>query len=432
MNDHERPHGPTSDVLGGRYSGAEYLIEDTYRETRLPVQHATTLIAEAYRSETFFGVEQRQVFARSWVVVGHATDVRDVGQVHVSQVAGQSVIVTRDREGRLRGFYNVCRHRGTQLVADDCQLTRFRCPYHSWAYGLDGELLGTPLFEDSGIPEDQQATFDTSDVRDFDRADYGLLPVRVDIWGGLLFVNLHARAGGLREWLGDLPERLAGYRLEEAEPVVEQHYAVSANWKLVGENFMEYYHLPWVHPELVKVSRMQDHHRFQGPGGYTGMCTTPVTRDTESGWSSLPEVPGLSANDAVSGRFIWLFPNVALAVLPAHVFTVVVTPRSATRCTERTAIAVRPEAAAGDGASAALRRLAAFWDRVNREDIAIVERVQRGITTVAYTGGRMCYRFEEPVHRFQNMLIDKMVGLDRVPPGDPQDAPVPAAPSRIG
>ena len=149
-----------------------------------------------------------------------------------------------------------------------------------------------------------------------------------------------------------------------------------------------------------------------------GVTTSPVTRDPEgSGWSSLPPVPGLDEDDGSSGRFIWLFPNAALAVLPNHVFTLLARPEGPERTVERTAISMHRDVA--DHASdSALGELARFWDAVNREDIAIIERVQRGLASRAYPGGPMCFRFEEPIHRFQNMLIDRMVGVDRVPPGD--------------
>lgn len=395
-----------------------YPDEATYRSTRAPVELASTLLPEAYREDDFFAVEQERLFARSWVAVGLAAKVRGTGDVITAEVAGQPVVVTRDRSGALRAFYNVCRHRGAQLVEADCHLARFRCPYHSWAYALDGTCIGTPLFEGSDIPDDQRPLFDVDGARNFDRADYGLLPVAVAQWAHLLFVNLDPAAAPLEQWLGDLPQRLAGYRLGEQEPVREASYEIAANWKLVAENFMEYYHLPWVHPELVKVSRVEDHHRFQGHGMYTGMCTSPISTDDASGWTALRPVPGLSADDAVSGRFVWVFPNVAVAVVPNHVFTIVVTPTGARSCTENVSVAVHPSSLDAVGAASTLDRMAAFWDEVNREDIAIVERVQRGLAARAYPGGRMCYRFEEPLHRFQNMVIDRMVGVERVPPGD--------------
>lgn len=398
--------------------GSRFLQEATYAATRRPVNQAETLTPEAYRNEEFFDLERERVFATSWVAIGYAERVARPGDTVVADVAGRSIIVTRDREGLLRGFHNVCRHRGTRLVREPCQLKRFRCPYHSWTYALDGQLLGAPLFEGSDIPDDQQDLFDMGHVEGFDKADYGLLPVRVGQWGHLLFATLDPDAMSLEAWLGDLPARLAGYRLEDMTVVAERDYDVDANWKLVAENFMEYYHLPWVHPELAKVSRVEDHYRFQGPGMYTGMCTSPISSDENGVWQALPPVPGLSEDDAISGRFVWITPNAGLAVLPNHVFTLLVEPLAVNRTRERTSLALPSSNPGGPEVDAALSELADFWDHLNREDVDIVQEAQQGIANPAYPGGRMCYRFEEPLHRFQNMIIDRMVGRERVPAGD--------------
>ncbi len=413
-----------------RYSenptAADYTREETYAPTRAPVDHAVTLLPEAYASDEFFTLERERVFTRSWVAVGCLSQVAEPGQVLVVEVAGRSVIVGRNKAGELRAFHNVCRHRAAKLLTQGAHRLRgkrIQCPYHCWTYDLDGKCLGTPLFEGSDIPEDMQGIFDMGGVKGFDKADYGLLPVQVDTWGFFVFLNLDPQAAPLREQLGDLPERLGGYRLEEWQVVGTRDYEVEANYKLIGENFMEYYHLPWVHPELVKVSRMEDHYRWQGPGLYTGMCTSPVSRNTEAGgWEGLPPIEGLSESDGQSGRFVWLFPNTALVVLPNHCFVIIAHPEGPDSTREETILLAHPESMAAEGSSAAIDQLAHFWDLVNQQDIEIVQRVQEGIANPAYRGGRMCYRFEEPLHRFQNMVIDKMVGVERIPPGDEQTA----------
>jgi choline monooxygenase len=170
----------------------------------------------------------------------------------------------------------------------------------------------------------------------------------------------------------------------------------------------------------VKVSPIEAHHRWQGTGMYTGMCTTPIAADSEQGgWQvGLPAIPGLSDSDAESARFIWLFPNVAINVLPNHLFLIHASPISPARTRETTYLLTHPESSSDGRSEEAVDRLATFWDEVNREDIEIVERVQQGIATTPFPGGRLCYRFEEPLHRFQNMIIDRMVGIQRVPLGD--------------
>ena len=158
-----------------------FTCEETYRETRLPVELASTLIPDAYTAESFFELEREQVFAQSWVPVCVADEVPEPGDYLVVEVAGRSVIVCRNREGEFRAFHNVCRHRGARLCdAGPGHVERFfKCPYHAWAYDLNGTCLGTPLFTaDSEVPEDQRGIFDMGEVKAFDKADYGLHVVR--------------------------------------------------------------------------------------------------------------------------------------------------------------------------------------------------------------------------------------------------------------
>ncbi len=397
----------------------DFRSESTYKETRLPVEYASTLTPEAYRSVGYHVEEQAQVFGRGWVAVAARSEIASPGQVVVRNVAGRSIVITTNATGDVRAFLNVCRHRGSQLVTEDTTLRagRFRCPYHAWAYDLDGNCIGTPLFEGSDIPEDMRAAFDMTDVRAFDRDDYPLFALRAEAWGPLVMVSLEPEPMPLPTWLGDLGDRLGGYDLGEWEIQARKDYDIGANWKLVAENFMEYYHLPWVHPELAKVSRIQDHYRFQGPGMYTGMMTSPIS-GADSAWMALQPHAGVPEADRNSGKFMLLFPNAAMSVLPNHCFLMILEPVAHDRTLERCYILTHPDSMGSDGAKEALEKLLGFWDHVNLEDIEIVESVQLGISTPEYEGGRMCYRFEEPVHRFQNMVIDRMVGVEHVPDGD--------------
>ncbi|MEM7030278.1 MAG: aromatic ring-hydroxylating dioxygenase subunit alpha [Chloroflexota bacterium] len=408
-----------------QFSPEAFTNPETYRYTRANVEAAMTLIPEAYTSDAFYQLEQERVFANSWIPVALTAQVRQPGDVQVVEVAGQSIIITRNKQGKLRAFYNVCRHRGAMMLDQDCtrlQGKRIRCPYHSWAYSLDGECIGTPLFEGSDIPDTMQGAFDMGGVDQFSRDDYPLFSVAVESWAYLIFINLAENPAPLAQQLGDLPERLAPYCLDEWIACRQETFTFKANYKLVGENFMEYYHLPWVHPELIKVSRMEDHYRWQGEGMYTGMMTWPISAGDEGGWLGLPPMKQLADQYRESARFIWLFPTVSLSIMPNHSFVMITRPYSPAYTIEDTYILAHPESLQTEGAEAELDQLAQFWRLVNNQDIGIVEKVQAGLSMRPYRGGRMCYHFEEPLHRFQNMIIDKMCGIDRIPKGDEQEA----------
>ncbi|MEM7130579.1 MAG: aromatic ring-hydroxylating dioxygenase subunit alpha [Chloroflexota bacterium] len=415
---------PYNKLYPEKFSAEDYVNPDTYKHTRAPVENALSIIPEAYSCKTFYRIEQERVFANSWVGVGCVDQLRKPSSAMVVQVAGQSIIITRNKVGELRAFYNTCRHRGAKMLADDCHTLhgrRIRCPYHSWAYDLDGNCIGTPLFDGSDIPEEMQGAFSMGGVNTFAREDYPLFPVHVDSWGLLIFVNLSENPEPLRTQLGDLPERLEEYRLDEWKVVGNKTFHFDANYKLVGENFMEYYHLPWVHPELIKVSRMEDHYRWQGKGMYTGMVTWPISQGDEGGWLGLPPVSSLGSKSRETGRFLWLFPNTAISVMPNHVFVMLTKPNGPGKTIEDTYILCHPESLEAEGSDAEVKQLDQFWTLVNNQDIDIVAQVQAGLTMKPYRGGRLCYKFEEPVHRYQNMIIDKMVGVERVPEGDPEE-----------
>jgi len=397
----------------------DFTREETYKFSRVPVQLAHTLIPDAYRTEGFFQVERERVWNKSWVCVGYTSQLKEPGDTIVSTLGVQPIFVLRDKSKALRAYYNVCRHRGSQLVEHDGKQDIIRCPYHSWGYSLEGKLLGTPYFKGLDVPESERALYDTSEVKEFCKEDYGLLPLKVTTWGCFVFVNGDPNAMELSEWLGDLPERFARHPLQELELHSRKIFHVQANWKLIAENFMEYYHLPWVHPELTTVSGVNEHHRYQGHGMYTGMCTSPLTQNPDSALNvELPAMPGLNSTEARSAYWILLFPNIALFLLPNHLFTLLLKPDGYGRTVESADLLVHPNVWRSENAKEKLDSIFKYWDMVNGQDIRAVERVQAGLQAKAYLGGRMCFRFEEPIHRFQNMVIDHMVGCVKVPEGD--------------
>ena len=386
---------------------SRWTSDEAWVGTRRPVLEAHALPADCYVDEAFFAEEQDRVFATSWVSVGFCNELDAPGSAIVRTVAGRSVIITRNAGGELRAFLNACRHRGTQLVAGDCILgSVIHCPYHRWGYDRDGALVATPQFADAGVDG-------------FEPTDYGLHPVRVDAWQCLLVICLSNETVPANKWFGDLDQRLAGYRLGKWRTHLTQNIEIEANWKLISENFQEYYHLRWVHPELSKVSRVQDHYRYQGAGMYCGQTTTPISNAERGDWSAMPPAEGLNHSDMASGRFIALFPNILLSVLPNHVFVMHLDPvgPGLTRVTGTWLLPPsNPHVADADFVTTR-----DFWQDVNNEDIDIVERGQRGLTSGGYTPGRLSPRFEEPLHRFHNMLADRFTGSTRIPAGDESD-----------
>jgi Rieske 2Fe-2S family protein len=204
-----------------------------------PVEVARGLPGGLYTEPRVFALERDAIFAASWICVGREEDLAEAGSFLRVEVAGRPILIAAGDDLRPRAFFNTCRHRGSCLVDETSGVARsFRCPYHGWTYGRDGRLLAAPLMEEHP---------------DFDPAAHGLIPVRMERWGGFLFVNLSEPAPGLTVAMSDFPD-LDRYGLAELRRARAVSYEVSANWKVVCENYSECYHCALAHPQLSRIS----------------------------------------------------------------------------------------------------------------------------------------------------------------------------------
>src|SRR5438128_6072647 len=201
---------------------------------------AKTLPQRYFVSPEIFAEEQSEIFSKQWLLVGHQSQILKPGDYFVAPVAGESLIIVRDQGSTIRGFYNVCRHRGTRLKEDACgHASSIQCPYHAWTYRLDGRLIGAPHMDE---------------VPGFDKADYPLHRVNLGLWEGFIFVNLEKNPEPLEEWFSPLKGKFSHWNMSILQPAKRIDYDVRANWKLMFENYSECYHCPGVHPQLQKVS----------------------------------------------------------------------------------------------------------------------------------------------------------------------------------
>ena len=201
----------------------------------------TTLPARYYTDESHFRREREAFFGRMWVAVAREEDVREPGQYVAVEVAGESLIVTRDPAGELRAFYNVCRHRGTRLCAEPKGRLagRIQCPYHAWTYALDGRLVTAPNM-------DQTPGFVCEDIH--------LSAAAAGSWDGHVFVSLDPSPAPLLEQVGGLASKFAAWRTAELRRAYRVVYDVKANWKLIIQNYSECMHCPVIHPALQRLS----------------------------------------------------------------------------------------------------------------------------------------------------------------------------------
>jgi Rieske 2Fe-2S family protein len=338
-----------------------------------------TLPRAAYLSAEAFAREQERIYWREWCVVGREEELPGPGDYVVKQVAGESIVLVRTRDGALAGYYNVCRHRGSQLVPD-CTAGRFaggiRCPYHSWTYTLEGELRTAPFLDEAG---------------GLARADLSLHPVGVSTWGGFLFVQLspaEAAASGhtLARQLGGVPERLSRYPLAELRVARRISYDVRANWKVVLENYNECYHCGPVHPELCRLVPA-----FRDRGGSELDWERGIPhRDgawtfTASGTTNRRPFAGLSQDELVRHKGELIYPNFMLSLSAEHVAAFYLFPHGPDRTTIVNEFLFHPTEMDRDDFAPA--DAVEFWDLVNRQDWAICESVQRGMSSRVFRRG---------------------------------------------
>jgi choline monooxygenase len=341
-----------------------------------PIERSWTIPSLWYTDPAFHALDRDAIFARTWQGVGHAAQVRDPGMYFTSTVADSPVIVLRDKEGVLRAFYNVCRHRGGPLATElsGC-VNALTCQYHGWTYLLDGSLRGVPRWDRVDL---------------FDKKDFGLKPLRVETWQGQVFVNLDPDAAPLAESLAGVAERIAPIRLDSMTFVKRIDYEVACNWKVYVDNFLEGYHVPYVHPELMK---MYDFRQY----------TTETFEHYSLQWS--PIAPGDAPYEIKPGDkayYFCLFPNFMLNILPGRVQTNLVVPMGHDRC--RVEFGFHYRDAAGPAAEKAVADDLDYSDRVQREDMEICHFVQRGLGSRAYDRGRFSVDAELAVHHFQERV----------------------------
>ncbi len=365
-----------------RYAG---LSIDPSRLAPETVARAETIPSAWYTDATFHAADSDFIHARTWQGIGHAAQVDQAGQYFIATVAGDPVIVVRGSDHVLRAFYNVCRHRGGPLATEDGCAKALQCRYHGWTYLLDGTLRGVPAMDRTEL---------------FDRADHGLVPLRVDAWEGLVFVTLDSNTPPLEQFVGGIAERIAPVRLGDFRFAREVQYEVAANWKVYVDNFLEGYHVPYVHPELAKL---YDYQRY----------TTEVFP-----WYSLQHAP-LTGDNALYSRdgggeafYYCIFPNFMLNILPGRMQTNLVTPLAADRC--RVTFRYFYDDVESDGARRRIEEDVAYSDAVQAEDADICARVQQGLASRAYDRGRFSVKYEEGVHHFQELVKGAYrAGLER-------------------
>src|SRR5437773_10071714 len=268
---------------------------------------AKTLQQRYFVSSEIFAQEQKKIFSRQWVLVGYQSQLPKAGDYFTSEIAGESLIIVRDKRGAIHGFYNVCRHRGSRLIENgNGQSATIQCPYHAWTYALDGRLIGAPHMDE---------------VLGFDKADYSLHAVNLSMWEGFIFVNLADSPAPLAEWFKPLGAKFARWNLSALRSAKRIEYDVRANWKLIFENYSECYHCGGVHPELSKISPYDSAENDLTEGLFLGgfMRVAKGKSLTMSGNACALAMEQFGEEDFRHVFYYSIFPNMLLSLHPDYV-----------------------------------------------------------------------------------------------------------------
>lgn len=345
-------------------------------------QDGWSLPGWTYSDPDFFEAEKERVFAPSWQVVCHETDLAGPGDWHTLEYIGESVVVVRGADGALRAFTNVCRHRGSRILDGTSGCARkLVCPYHAWVYELDGRLSGVP---------------DSASYPAFDRADHGLAPVGLEVWRGFVFVRLVDDGGpSVAQMMAPYEAMVAPYRFEELEALGRVTLRErEVNWKNIGDNYSDGLHIPVAHPGLTRlfgrsygIEAEANVDRMWGD-----LMETPSPNWSERMYQTLlPPVPHLPQDRQRHWLYFKLWPNVAFDIYPDQVDFMQWLPVSPTTSLIREISYVLPDAHTPEASRRRMKAARYLNWRINRqvnaEDTQLITRVQAGMTSRSFSAG---------------------------------------------
>ena len=364
----------------------------------------------AYTDPAVFGWEQRYFFGGGWMCVARSEQLPQAGDQRAEATGQGGVLLVRGEDGELRAFANSCRHRGHELLpcGQSASDNVIICPYHAWTYSLSGSLRAAAGFRK---------------VPGFDFGEWGLAPLPVSEWHGLVFVDESGKASPLAECLRGLDELVAPYELERLVVAGQHDYDSAANWKILTENYHECYHCPSIHPELCKVSPPRSGENYLIPGIWVGgsmdLRDGMATMSLDGTSSGVP-LRGLDAAGLRTVLYIGVFPNLLLSLHPDYVMMHKMIPLAANRTKIECTWSFAPESLAQPGFDPGYA--IEFWDITNRQDWQACESVQRGLSSPHATPGPLELTAEDAVYQFVTLVARGYQGEPAWTAGIPEPA----------
>ena len=363
---------------------------------------------ECYTNKEYTLIERKKLFEDKWTVIGTASSLPKVGDVKPFDLLGLPLLIVRNKKNKIKVFHNVCSHRGVKLVDKPDKIRNvIRCPYHSWSYTTDGELVATPHI--GGMNKHYSSKFDKSKSN--------LKEIKSYVWLDLIIVNISNNQIPFEKYIKPLDDRWSKFWISKDRELINHandfgYFKLKAkcNWKFAIENYCESYHLPWVHPGLNEYSKIDDHYHIQGlPNRFAGQGTKNYNPKFK-GKEKFPSFPNWPKNKENIAEYVALFPNVMLGIHKDHFYAYWVEPIDHENTLEHMEIYYVGEKAAKSEKFKSLRKQNhKLWEDIQKEDVDIIQRMQIGRNSNAYNGGNFSPDMDNPCHQFHKWVSTNLV-----------------------
>ena len=372
------------------------------------IDKAHGLPNECYTSKEYTKIERKKLFEDKWVVIGVASSLPNEGDAKPFDLLGLPILIVRNKNKKIKVFHNICSHRGVKLVNEAGKIKNvIRCPYHSWSYNLDGDLIATPHI--GGMNKHQS--------KNFKKSNSNLKEIRSFVWLDLIMININNNEISFEDYIKPLSNRWNKFwPLDDRELIKHSNdygyfkLTAKCNWKFAIENYCESYHLPWVHPGLNSYSKIEDHYHIQGlPNRFAGQGTV-VYNPRLKGKEKFPCFPNWPKNKENVAEYVALFPNVMLGIHKDHFYSYWLEPIDHEQTLEHMEIYYVGEEAALSKKFKSLRKQNhRLWEDIQKEDVDIIQRMQIGRNSPAYNGGNFSPIMDNPTHHFHKWVATNLI-----------------------
>ena len=372
------------------------------------IEKAHGLPNECYTSKDYTLIERKKLFEDKWIVAGVASSIPEIGDVKPIDILGMPILILRNKQNEIKVFHNVCSHRGIKLVSKSGKINSLiRCPYHSWSYSLDGELMATPHI----------GGMNKHSAEGFDKSKSNLKEIRSYIWLDLIMININQNEMSFEEYIKPLSDRWEKFwPIKDRELIHHSndfgYFKLNAkcNWKFAIENYCESYHLPWVHPGLNSYSKIEDHYHIQGlPNRFAGQGTV-VYNPQFKGKEKLPSFPNWPKDKENIAEYVALFPNVMLGIHKDHYYAYWIEPINHEFTLEHMELYYVGEQAAQANKFKLIRKQNhKQWEDIQKEDVDIIQGMQNGRNSPSYNGGNFSPVMDNPTHHFHKWVAQNLI-----------------------